>query len=72
MINHITSGFFRAGKERDMTEQTYPKDQNKQKEKRPYGLLGKTLKHSFSPQLHAAIGALLKESYPYILFEKQP
>ena len=55
-----------------MTEQTYQKDQNEQKEKRTYGLLGKTLKHSFSPQLHAAIGALLKEPYPYVLFEKQP
>lgn len=29
-----------------------------------YGLLGKTLKHSFSPEIHAEFG-----SYPYTLFE---
>lgn len=46
--------------------------QTMQHPQRPYGLLGKTLKHSFSPQLHAAIGAALGTSYPYILFEKQP
>ena len=45
--------------------------QTMQHPQRPYGLLGKTLKHSFSPQLHAAIGAALGTSYPYILFEKQ-
>ena len=46
--------------------------QTMQHPQRPYGLLGKTLKHSFSPQLHAAIGAALGTPYPYILFEKQP
>ena len=45
--------------------------QTMQHPQRPYGLLGKTLKHSFSPQLHAAIGAALGTPYPYILFEKQ-
>ncbi len=45
--------------------------QTMQHPQRPYGLLGKTLKHSFSPQLHAAIGAALGEPYPYVLFEKQ-
>ena len=54
------------------------KDQKKERtqtlcdETRPYGLLGKTLKHSFSPRLHASIGAALGEPYPYVLFEKQP
>ena len=50
------------------------KDQKKERtqtlcdETRPYGLLGKTLKHSFSPRLHASIGAALEEPYPYVPF----
>ena len=32
-----------------------------------YGLLGEKLTHSFSPQIHAALGA-----YPYRLFEVKP
>lgn len=47
-------------------------EQNEKRGSRPYGLLGRTLRHSFSPQLHAAIGEALKEPYPYVLFEKQP
>ena len=31
------------------------------------GLLGKTLAHSYSPQIHSYLG-----NYPYVLYEKQP
>ena len=55
-----------------MKDHEWETHQTIQHTQRPYGLLGKTLKHSFSPQLHAAIGAALGTPYPYILFEKQP
>jgi shikimate dehydrogenase len=32
-----------------------------------YGLLGESLSHSFSPQIHAKLGG-----YHYLLFEKKP
>lgn len=32
-----------------------------------YGLLGRHLSHSYSPQIHRQLG-----SYPYVLFEKEP
>ena len=32
-----------------------------------YGLLGRTLGHSFSPQIHAMLG-----EYPYSLFPREP
>ena len=32
-----------------------------------YGLLGRTLSYSYSPQIHSALG-----DYPYALFEKEP
>ena len=31
------------------------------------GLLGRTLAHSYSPQIHSFLG-----DYPYTLFEKEP
>ena len=36
-----------------------------------YGLLGASLKHSFSPEIHKRIGMLIGCPYDYILFEKQ-
>lgn len=39
---------------------------------RPYGLLGRKLQHSFSPELHKKIGDAMGISYPYVLFEKEP
>ena len=38
----------------------------------PFGLLGRKLTHSFSPQLHAFIGEETGHEYPYVLFEKEP
>ena len=32
-----------------------------------YGLLGRRLNYSYSPQIHEQLG-----SYPYALFEKEP
>ena len=32
-----------------------------------YGLLGRTLGHSWSPQIHAQLG-----SVPYVLIEREP
>ncbi|MBR3706682.1 MAG: hypothetical protein IKM19_06905 [Firmicutes bacterium] len=40
--------------------------------KRPFGLLGRKLGHSFSPQIHKAIGEAAGHPYDYVLFEKEP
>lgn len=42
-----------------------------QNEGRTFGLLGRRLSHSFSPAIHAALGAWC-EPYRYHLFEKEP
>ena len=39
---------------------------------RPFGLLGKKLGHSFSPQIHRQIGEAAGRAYDYVLFEKNP
>ena len=36
------------------------------------GLLGRSLKHSFSPEIHARIGELTGIDYQYSIFEKEP
>ncbi len=36
-----------------------------------YGLLGASLKHSFSPEIHKKIGLLTENPYDYVLFEKK-
>lgn len=36
-----------------------------------YGLLGASLKHSFSPEIHKKMGTLIGCPYPYVLFEKK-
>lgn len=36
-----------------------------------YGLLGASLKHSFSPEIHKKIGTLTERPYSYVLFEKK-
>ncbi len=36
------------------------------------GLLGRSLKHSFSPEIHARIGELAGIDYDYGIFEKEP
>ena len=44
----------------------------RQEEDLPFGLLGRKLSHSFSPELHSMIGEETGHSYPYVLFEKEP
>ncbi len=39
---------------------------------KPFGLLGRKLGHSFSPEIHRAIGEAAGAPYEYILFEKEP
>ncbi|MBR5229743.1 MAG: hypothetical protein IKW01_02710, partial [Firmicutes bacterium] len=39
---------------------------------RPFGLLGRKLGHSFSPQIHREIGKQAGNEYDYRLFEKEP
>ena len=41
-------------------------------EGRPFGLLGRKLGHSFSPQIHRQIGEAAGRTYDYVLFEKEP
>ena len=36
------------------------------------GLLGRSLKHSFSPEIHARIAELAGIEYEYVIFEKEP
>ena len=38
----------------------------------PFGLLGRKLGHSISPELHEMISEETGHSYPYVLFEKEP
>lgn len=38
----------------------------------PFGLLGRKLSHSLSPELHELIGSETGHSYRYTLFEKEP
>ena len=38
----------------------------------PFGLLGRKLGHSISPELHEMIAEETGHSYPYVLFEKEP
>lgn len=38
----------------------------------PFGLLGRKLGHSISPELHELISEETGHSYPYVLFEKEP
>ena len=45
---------------------------SKVKEEISFGLLGRKLTHSFSPELHALIGEETGHEYPYVLFEKEP
>lgn len=40
--------------------------------KRPFGLLGRKLGHSFSPEIHRQIGLMAGHPYDYVLFEKEP
>ena len=37
-----------------------------------FGLLGRKLGHSFSPQIHRQIGEAAGRTYDYVLFEKEP
>ena len=37
-----------------------------------FGLLGRKLGHSFSPQIHREIGEAAGRTYDYVLFEKEP
>jgi len=39
---------------------------------RPFGLLGRKLGHSFSPEIHRQIGLMAGHPYGYVLFEKEP
>ena len=45
---------------------------SRKRESVPFGLLGRKLGHSMSPELHAMIGAATGYEYPYVLFEKEP
>lgn len=45
---------------------------SKKEEVAPFGLLGRKLSHSISPELHELIGEETGHSYPYVLFEKEP
>ena len=45
---------------------------SRREESVPFGLLGRKLGHSMSPELHALIGEETGHSYPYVLFEKEP
>ena len=45
---------------------------SKAKEGVPFGLLGRKLGHSLSPELHEMIGEETGSKYPYVLFEKEP
>ncbi len=45
---------------------------SKREEAVPFGLLGRKLAHSISPELHQLIGAETGHEYPYVLFEKEP
>lgn len=44
--------------------------ENRKADSAEYGLLGASLKHSFSPEIHKKIGLLTKNPYDYVLFEK--
>ena len=39
---------------------------------RPFGLLGRKLGHSFSPEIHRTISYEAGHPYDYVLFEKEP
>ena len=39
---------------------------------RPFGLVGRKLGHSYSPQIHRQIGEAAGRTYDYLLFEKEP
>ena len=39
---------------------------------RPFGLVGRKLSHSYSPQIHRQIGEAAGRTYDYLLFEKEP
>lgn len=39
---------------------------------RPFGLLGRKLGHSFSPEIHRQIGLMAGQPYEYTLFEREP
>lgn len=39
---------------------------------RPFGLLGRKLGYSFSPDIHRQIGEAAGRTYDYVLFEKEP
>lgn len=41
-------------------------------EERPYGLLGRKLSHSFSPEIHKEISEAAGNPYNYVLFEREP
>ena len=45
---------------------------SKKEEIAPFGLLGRKLGHSFSPELHELIGEETGHAYPYEIFEKEP
>lgn len=45
---------------------------SRREESLPFGLLGRKLSHSISPELHEMISEETGNSYPYVLFEKEP
>ena len=48
------------------------KNRNTEKNQECCGLLGRSLKHSFSPEIHRKIGELTGRPYEYKLYEKEP
>lgn len=48
------------------------KNRNTEKNQECCGLLGRSLKHSFSPEIHRRIGELTGRPYEYKLYEKEP
>ena len=53
-------------------DRTTGNDGGKAETRRPFGLLGRKLGHSFSPQIHRQIGEAAGRTYDYVLFEKEP
>lgn len=49
-----------------------PKQEPEHVFSRPFGLLGRKLGHSFSPEIHKMIGEASDEVFEYKLFEKEP
>ena len=62
-----------AGKE-DYEQEVLKKimEVSRREETVPFGLLGRKLPHSISPELHELIGEETGHTYPYVLFEKEP